>query len=530
MGKKNLGSTLGSAIGGIAGTLIAPGVGTSIGASLGGAIGGSFDKDEEEQPMNTAPVQPVQMGVMSSGFTPFAKKGATASSSTVINVEKDEIKIAKKNGKWEIVKSYWDKPKHPEDGSQNPKGDTSIKIGEVIIPRNKVKEVRRLIKEGDSEAINKIVDSLPVVTPNAKAQEGGDASEFVPTKEYNGLFSSKENLGTDLATVSPTVYNLATGFLGKKKPVNRTASKYTDSSVNLINQSVLDASKMDNPNLLPTLKNQNLRNLNSAKNSMGKIHGGSGNLAANLQGLFAGKNEADVAAYLQNEELKNQVLAQKAQIKGTAANQLSSIAQEENMQENLKKQAEAAIAGNKANHLSAGFTGLGQLGATESENMIAQENANKNNALLYEQWKQLMGVKNKNSLGPMATAQPVSGVPSNVSVPAITMPDIKRVTPNIMSTSNSVGLNAQKIDIPENPISETTMNQTGLNQNQFNPFGNNVNIDPMDPNRSPLSFEEWIMQNPEMQNNPKAMDYYTMYMNPGKFMNPFQSIIGTKPF
>jgi len=180
------GALSGAATGVTAGLALAPltaGLSVPIGAiggALVGGIGGFFkgknDYDVQQEKLKAMQPQNTLQNLPPPAYGNKFANGGQVSPNTTINVEKNELET--KGGR--MITDFSNKPKHPNDGSMNPQGNTIAQKGNTIIPAHMRSKYigADLIKRKEIESNLKSDQNKRQQFANRKFAEGGYVGKF----------------------------------------------------------------------------------------------------------------------------------------------------------------------------------------------------------------------------------------------------------------------------------------------------------------------------------------------------------------
>lgn len=344
-----IGTVVGAGLGVAAGALIPgaqpfiPQLG-AIGGSLGGAVGRTFD--ESDAPMQPAQpyVSPKPYGVYKNGGSVKSKMKYVNGGSTnkqVINVEKDELEVTKGR----VLSDYTNKPKHPSDGSLDPKGNVSAREGSTIIPANKrtdylrsgIEERKTIEKQVDKrsnsayvgkyatggEVVAPIIQGVaPYVDNIVNAGVTANTPEIAApvlnqNVNLNNQYSIRPQLNDaealrratmqDVAsrTNSASVYRASAGDVYARSLNNRNNlyNQKNNIETQLGNQEILTNAQINQGNNA-AINNYNMQQTMRQDDIGGRISANAANLAGDMQGQIRDKN------FMNNELLKTAMIYQ----------------------------------------------------------------------------------------------------------------------------------------------------------------------------------------------------------------------------
>ncbi len=325
-------------------------------------------------------IPPNSLSLPNSKFT--RARGVYNKGSKKIEVEGDEIHLAKKGSKFVVKNDFKDGPTHAEGGIE-----IVAQEGDIITPANKRGQVVEALQEGNHKKLESIRKSLPKDKPAYKMKKGGtvkkdtrDKSEPVSAtpkdfkpfssgytqtglKKINSVKTGNPKASTSsnfdasrigevagtLGEIAPIAYNIGQGLFGKVQKTNRrnvTPSnfQYQDNSQPLRNE-------------INSLYNQDKQTIRNASG------GNAGTYLANTGMASANK-------FKRLQEVNNTEAARKVQTQN-ANTELQNNAQSMNVQ--LNNQYDEMDLGNSARKGDFLATGLGQA-SQFAQNRVLQGN------------------------------------------------------------------------------------------------------------------------------------------------------------
>jgi hypothetical protein len=332
---------------------------------------GSQGYANQERMFNSA------VDMINQGYRPVTDKGRKGyakiydKGSKKIEVEGDEIQLAKKGNKFVVKNDFKNGPSHAEGGIV-----INAQEGDIITPAHKRGQVVEAINEGNNAKLERIRKTLPKDT-NSKFAKGTKkvdkkdaekaspkdfkpfASGYTPNSlrpiasvktgnnvtPYNSSNIDVAGVAGTLGEIAPIAYNIGQGLFGKVQKTNRRSFNPTE---------------MQYQDMSQPLRNEINSLYNQDKESLRNLAGGNaGNLLANIGRASAGK-------FKRIQEVNNSEAARKIQTQN-ANTQLQNNAQLTNLQlNNQYDEMDLANSARKDDFLAAGLGQASQFAQTKS--------------------------------------------------------------------------------------------------------------------------------------------------------------------